>query len=99
MCIRDSGRVVATNKRGQSVSIFNPETGKELARIPTKRQVVHGAVVSPDDHYAFISEEGIGAEPGTVEMIDLDAMKSIAAIDVGEQAGGIDFWKTEPGRP
>jgi hypothetical protein len=56
-------------------------------------------VVSPDNHYAFISEEGIGAEPGTVEMIDLDAMKSIAAIDVGEQAGGIDFWKTEPGRP
>lgn len=99
LAMTKDGRVVATNKRGQSVSIFNPETGKELARIPTKRQVVHGAVVSPDDHYAFISEEGIGAEPGTVEMIDLDAMKSIAAIDVGEQAGGIDFWKTEPGRP
>ena len=99
LAMTKDGRVVATNKRGQSVSIFNPETGKALARIPTKRQVVHGAVVSPDDHYAFISEEGIGAEPGTVEMIDLDAMKSIAAIDVGEQAGGIDFWKTEPGRP
>jgi len=99
LAMTKDGRVVATNKRGQSVSIFNPETGKELARIPTKRQVVHGAVVSPDDHYAFISEEGIGAEPGTVEMIDLDAMKSIAAIDVGEHAGGIDFWKTEPGRP
>jgi DNA-binding beta-propeller fold protein YncE len=99
LAMTKDGRVVATNKRGQSVSIFNPETGKELARIPTKRKVVHGAVVSPDNHYAFISEEGIGAEPGTVEMIDLDAMKSIAAIDVGEQAGGIDFWKTEPGRP
>jgi DNA-binding beta-propeller fold protein YncE len=99
LAMTKDGRVVATNKRGQSVSIFNPETGKELARIPTKRKVVHGAVVTPDNHYAFISEEGIGAEPGTVEMIDLDAMKSIAAIDVGEQAGGIDFWKTEPGRP
>ena len=99
LAMTKDGRVVATNKRGQSVSIFNPETGNELARIPTKRKVVHGAVVSPDNHYAFISEEGIGAEAGTVEMIDLDAMKSIAAIDVGEQAGGIDFWKTEPGRP
>ncbi|MGC1687988.1 MAG: YncE family protein [Candidatus Acidiferrales bacterium] len=99
LAMTKDGRVVATNKRGQSVSIFNPEIGKELARIPTKRKVVHGAVVSPDNHYAFISEEGIGAEPGTVEMIDLDAMKSIAAIDVGEQAGGIDFWKTEPERP
>jgi DNA-binding beta-propeller fold protein YncE len=99
LAMTKDGRVVATNKRGQSVSIFNPETGNELARIPTKRKVVHGAVVSPDNHYAFISEEGIGAEAGTVEMIDLDAMKSIAAIDVGEQAGGIDFWKTEPRRP
>jgi DNA-binding beta-propeller fold protein YncE len=99
LAMTKDGRLIATNKRGQSVSIFDPLSGKELARIPTKRKVVHGAVVSPDNRYAFISEEGIGAEPGTVEMIDLETMKSIAAIDVGEQAAGIDFWKTEPGRP
>jgi DNA-binding beta-propeller fold protein YncE len=99
LAITKDGRLVATNKRGQSVSIFDPISGKELARIPTRRKVVHGAVVTPDNRYAFISEEGIGAEPGEVEMIDLESMKSIAAIDVGEQAGGIDFWKTEPGRP
>jgi len=99
LAMTKDGRLLATNKRGQSVSIFDPVSGKELARIPTKRKVVHGAVVTPDNRYAFISEEGIGAEPGEVEMIDLGSMKSIAAIDVGEQAGGIDFWKTEPGRP
>ncbi len=99
LAMTKDGRLIATNKRDKSASIFDPVSGKELARIPTKRKVVHGAVVSPDNHYAFITEEGIGAEPGTAEMIDLETMKSIAAIDLGEQAAGIDFWKTESGRP
>jgi DNA-binding beta-propeller fold protein YncE len=89
------GRLIATNKRGQSVSVFDPKTGKELAKLPTKRKVVHGAVVTPDNRYAFISVEGVGAEPGTVEVIDLQSLKTVATIDVPEQAAGIDFWKTE----
>jgi DNA-binding beta-propeller fold protein YncE len=89
------GRLIATNKRGQSVSIFDPVSGKELARIPTQRKVVHGVVVSPDDRYAFISVEGVGSEPGTVEVIDLSSYKTVATVDVGAQAAGIDFWKTE----
>ena len=51
---RDGTRLIATNKRGQSVSVIEIATGRELARIPTKRRVVHGAVVSSDDRYAFI---------------------------------------------
>jgi DNA-binding beta-propeller fold protein YncE len=90
------GRLIATNKRGQSVSIYDPQTGRELAKIPTKRKVVHGAVVSPDDRYVFISVEGVGSEPGTVEVIDLGSMKTVATVDVGPQAAGIDFWKMEP---
>jgi hypothetical protein len=31
---------------------------RELARIPTKRRIVHGVAVSPDDRYAFVSVEG-----------------------------------------
>jgi DNA-binding beta-propeller fold protein YncE len=92
------GRLIATNKRGQTVSVFDPVSGKELARIPTKRKVVHGAVVTPDDRYVFISVEGVGAEPGTVEVIDLAALKTVATIDVGSQAAGLDFWKTEPSK-
>ena len=95
LAMTKDGRLIATNKRGQSVSIFDPVSGKELASIPTKRMVVHGAVVSPDDRYAFISVEGIGTEPGTVEVIDLTALKTVATIDVGPQAAGIDFWKME----
>jgi len=93
------GRLIATNKRGQSVSVFDPTTGKELANLPTKRKVVHGAVVSPDNRYAFISVEGVGTDPGTVEVIDLQSLKTVTTIDVPEQAAGIDFWQTEATRP
>jgi DNA-binding beta-propeller fold protein YncE len=99
LAMTKDGRLIATNKRGQSVSIFDPKTGQELAHLPTKRKVVHGAVVTPDNRYAFISVEGVGAEPGTVEVIDLDALKTVATVDVPEQAAGIDFWKTEPAKP
>ena len=81
------------------MSVFDPKTGKELARLPTKRKVVHGAVVTPDDRYAFISVEGVGAEPGTVEVIDLTSLKTVGVLDVGSQAAGIDFWKNEASKP
>jgi DNA-binding beta-propeller fold protein YncE len=95
---KDGKRLIGTNKRDQSVSIFELSTGRELARIPTRRKVLHGATVSPDDRYAFISVEGIGSEPGTVEVIDLEALKTVATVDVGQEAAGIDFYKMEPSR-
>ena len=98
LAVTHDGRLlVATNKRSQSVSIFDLSAGTELARIATKRRIVHGVVVSPDDRYAFVSVEGIGSQPGTVEVIDLRTRTAVAAADVGQMAGGIDFWKTEGG--
>jgi DNA-binding beta-propeller fold protein YncE len=99
LAMTKDGRLIATNKRGQSVSVFDPLSGRELAKIPTLRKIVHGAVVSPDDRYAFISVEGVGAEPGTVEVIDLGTYKTVATVDVGSQAAGIDFWKMEASKP
>ncbi len=92
----DGSRLIATNKRDQSVSVIDLKTGNELGRIPTRRKVLHGVVVSPDDRYAFVSVEGIGSEPGTVEVIDLVALKSVASVDVALEASGIDFLRTEP---
>ena len=99
LAMTQDGRLIATNKRGQSVSIFDPKTGKELAKLATKRKIVHGAVVTPDNRYAFISVEGIGSDPGTVEVIDLSSLTTVATLDVPQQAAGIDFWKTEPSKP
>jgi len=98
LAVTKDGKLIATNKRGPSVSVYDVKSGKELARLPTKRKVVHGAVVSPDNRYAFISVEGIGTEPGTVEIIDLQALKTVATVDVAPQASGIDFLKMEPSR-
>jgi DNA-binding beta-propeller fold protein YncE len=52
--------------------------------------------VSPDSRYAFVSIEGVGTEPGTVDVIDLETGSRVGSVDVGRQAGGIGFWKMEP---
>lgn len=98
LAVTKDGKLISTNKRDQSVSVYDLKSGRELARIPTKRRVIHGAVVSPDNRYAFISVEGVGSEPGTVEVIDLDALKTVATVDLPEQAAGIDFFKMEPAK-
>ena len=95
---KDGTRILATNKRDQSVSIVDVKSGRELVRLPTRRKVLHGVVVSPDDRYAFVSVEGIGSEPGTVEIIDLAAAKIVASVDVGAEAAGIEFLRTESPR-
>ena len=86
----DGRRLLATNRRGQSVSVIDLATGEELARVPTRRRVGHGVAVSADDRYAFVSVEGVAAEPGTVEVLDLKSLTVVATADVPPQAGGID---------
>jgi DNA-binding beta-propeller fold protein YncE len=85
----DGRLLVATNRRGASVSIIDAAAGREVARLPTRGRVVHGVAISSDDRYAFISEEGVGAEPGIVEVVDLSALRVIASAEVPPQAGGI----------
>ena len=91
----DGKFLLATNKRDASFSIFALESGKELARLKTKRKVVHGVVVSPDNRYAFLTAEGIGEEPGMVGIVDLEGARMVSELDVPPQAAGIDFWKME----
>ena len=86
----DGTRVLATNKRGQSVSVFDAASGKELARIPTSKRVVHGVAVTADDRYAFVTNEGVGSEKSTVDVIDLVTLRRVASVEVGQQAGGVD---------
>ncbi len=93
-----NGKLVATNKRGQSVSVFDVSSGKELARIGTRAPIVHGIAVSSDDRFAFVSEEAKGKAPGVVEVISLTGLTSVGSVEVGLQAAGLDFWKIEPAR-
>ena len=97
LAVTHDGRLlIGTNKRAQSVSVFDLATGKELARIATTRKLPSGVTVSGDDRYAFVTDEGVGSMPGTVDVVDLRALSKVATVDVGQQAGGIDFWRSEP---
>lgn len=87
----DRQRLIATNKRDQSVSIYELKSGRELARVPTKRKVLHGVVVSADDRFAFVTVEGVGSEPGTVEIVDLSTLKTVTILDLPPGAAGIDL--------
>jgi DNA-binding beta-propeller fold protein YncE len=91
----DGKLLVGTNNKAQSVSVIDARSGRELARIPTSRRLPSGLTISPDSRYAFVTLEGIGAEPGTVDVLDLASLARVASVDVGQQAGGIDFWRTE----
>ena len=48
--------------------------------------------------YAFVSAEGVGAEPGKVDIFDLGSLERVADLEVGQQAGGIVFWRMDDGR-
>jgi YVTN family beta-propeller protein len=99
LAVTHDGRyLVGTNKRDKTVSVIDIATGKEAARIPTTRRVPSGVALSSDDRYAFATQEGVGSEPGAVDVIDLRALAKVATIDIGQQAGGIDFWKAVPPR-
>jgi DNA-binding beta-propeller fold protein YncE len=93
----DGRSLVVTHRADGSVGIWDLEAGIEVARIPTTRPLAHGVAMSPDSRYAFVSVEGVGGEPGALEVIDLETARRVASVEVGKQASGIAFWKMEAG--
>ena len=85
----DGRRLLATLKGSSHLAVFDLATGAELARIPSLQKVTHGVVVTPDSRYAIVTVEGIGGEPGLVEVIDLKRFERVAHAEVGKQAGGL----------
>jgi YVTN family beta-propeller protein len=92
----DGKLVVVTNKKDQSVSLVDPVGLKEVARVPTSKKVVHGVAFSPDSRLAYISSESIGADPGSVDVIDLAARKRVASVSVPGQPTGITVLRLLP---
>ncbi|MBX3148022.1 MAG: hypothetical protein KF785_14750 [Gemmatimonadales bacterium] len=92
----DGKLLVITLKQGNGVEVVDLTTGKQVGKFTSSTTVTHGVVITPDSRYAFVSNEGKGAEPGKVDIYDLQALAKVATVDVGQQAGGIAFWKMEP---
>jgi len=88
----DGRRLFATYKKGAAIGVWDLEKGEEVARVATTRRVPHAVVVTPDGRFAFVTVEGVGGEPGGVEVYDVATATRIAELDVGKQAGGIALW-------
>ncbi len=91
----DGKLLVASYKGEGATGVFDLESGEEITKIENSRRVSHGVTISPDNRFAFISVEGVGGEPGSVDVIDLQNLQRTAVIETGKQAGGIIFWKAE----
>lgn len=91
----DDRLLIATLKQGHGVEFIDLEAGRRVAQVESSTSITHGVVVSPDGRYAFLSVEGIGAEPGKVDIYDLRTFERVAEVDVGQQAAGIAFWKMQ----
>lgn len=88
-------RLLATLKGDDALAVWDLRSGALVARVPSVQQVTHGVIVTPDQRYAMVTVEGIGGQPGIVEVVDLESYERVAVAEVGKQAGGIAFWKTE----
>ncbi|REJ77202.1 MAG: YncE family protein [Acidobacteria bacterium] len=89
----DGRRLVATYKKGDAVGFWDLGTGRELTRIATTRRIPHGVAITADGRYAFVTVEGVGGEPGVVEVYDTVALQRVGEIEIGKQAGGIAVWE------
>jgi DNA-binding beta-propeller fold protein YncE len=92
----DGETLVVSYKGSGETGIWDLTTGERVARLDNSRTVTHGVVVTPDSRYAFVTAEGVGGEPGAVDVFDLEAGTRVASVEVGAQAGGVAFWKREP---
>ena len=91
----DGRWLVVSYRNDGSTGVWDLGRGTEVARIRNSRPLTHGVAVSPDSRYAFVSVEGVGAQAGAVDVIDLEALELAATAEVGKQASGIAFWKME----
>lgn len=91
----DGVYLLATQKKAGSTGVFLIAEGEEVVRVQNTRGVTHGVIISPDGRYAFVSAEGVGGEPGALDVIDLRTVELVATVDVGQQAGGLAFWKMD----
>jgi DNA-binding beta-propeller fold protein YncE len=92
----DGKLLVVSLKQGGEVQVFDLASGRSVMREKSSTTVAHGVAISPDSRYAFVSNEGVGAQPGKVDIYDLRALMRVASVDVGQQASGIAFWKMQP---
>ena len=87
--------MVATLKSIGKTAIWDLKKGSLIKTLANSTAIPHGIAISNDSKYAFISVEGIGGEPGIVDVINLENKTIVDQVEIGKQAGGIAFWKKD----
>jgi YVTN family beta-propeller protein len=77
-------------KRDRSLAIVDPATLKVVGRVPAGPDP-HEVIASPDGRVAYMSNYGGGAY-NTISKADLEAQKSLPAIDLGVMHGPHGLW-------
>lgn len=85
----DGTRLLASLKGSAHLAVWDLSSGNQVAKIESTLRVTHGVAVTADSRYAFVTVEGIGGQPGIVEVIDLESYERVAVAEVGKQAGGL----------
>ena len=91
----DGKYMVATLKSVAKTAVWELKSGDLIKTFDNSNSVPHGVAISSDSKYAFISVEGVGGEPGIVDVIDLENKILVDKVEIGKQAGGIAFWKKD----
>jgi DNA-binding beta-propeller fold protein YncE len=90
LAVTPDGRLLVATQRGPgTLAVWRLSDDSLLAEIPGTRKGASGVVVSRDSRYAFVSLQGVSGDPGTVDVIDLKGLRTVATVEIGKQAGGI----------
>ena len=83
------GLLLVANKGDQTVSLIDPETGRQIATVKESGITTHELTASPDGRTAYApvyGDSGVGA-PGTdgrtLDFIDVASRRVIATLDFG----------------
>jgi YVTN family beta-propeller protein len=83
--LMEPGLLLVVNKGESTLSVLQPLSGVEIARVPTGNGP-HEVAVSPDGTTAVVTNYGTAASPGnTLTVVDLGTLEATATIDLGEQ--------------
>src|SRR5262249_6251817 len=84
-----AGLLLVVNKAERTLSIVDPEAGRQLAAVPVNGITGHEVAASPDGRTAWVpiyGNSGVG-RPGTdgrtITVIDLKSHAIVASIDLG----------------
>lgn len=82
-------RLLVANQGDHTLSVIDPDTGREVARIATHGNHAHEVAASADGRFAYLpiyGDSGVG-KPGTdgrtIEVADLGKREIVATIDLG----------------